>query len=429
MAGAINNPTILKGLNQLIKAINDLATCLCGQTATGQTNTNGGDEMTSSCCCIPGSNFGQIPGLPPVGPSIPPPALPGVPDPIDPETDPPPEGFTDWDQFYLNKCQVANKIIDDLISSLHNLAGLEGLISGIAAGSLFLFLNTSLLSGLLVGLIAFGFAAFDAAAIVIGAIILIAFAGLGGLAFFEVLANDIDKQQLVCDIYNGHTPQEIYNALKADLTTEIGGLPDITDLVSDQIVKLILACLNTSVTNMPFELHPELLGYISPDPIDCAVCGSFEPSAPICNLFEEDGNLEGWTAGAGRTDFPTDGTMVADGGEMQGTAGDGGDGSFYLGFLSPSYDYVIQEGDIFCFTKSFIDVSSYSSYIWAAFDGGEIDQIQSAAGIESTGVISVDLSPYVGQTLNRIWFGWVRASLTFDVHATSAGLNCPDCVD
>jgi hypothetical protein len=427
VSGRTDNSTILKGLNQLIKAVNDLTTCICdavGATTTGGTgSTNGGSDMT--CCCNPGANFGTIPGLPPAGPSVPPPALPGVPDPVDPMVDPPPDGFTSWEQFYTNKCQVANKIIDDLIQSLHNLASLSGVVSGIADGALFLFLNTSLLAGLLIGVMALGFAAFDAAAIIIGALVVLIVATTGGLAFFEVLASDMDKDALACAIYNGKTPQEVYANVKTILDAELPGLTDITDVISSQIAKVILALLNTSITNMPFEYHPELVGYISPHPTDCTGCTP--TSEETCFEFETD--LQDWTptiGNGGAFVFSVTGSIEwssEGGGTMKLIKADGGD-SNQAGAQSPDLAYVIQDGDQLCLDRFDAFPSTEANYLEIKIDGTWIS-IEALTGA-TVGIATTDLSGYAGQTLEAIALG--NASLTADswVEVAKVGV-CASC--
>lgn len=422
MAGLTNNTTILKGVNQLIKAINDLAACLCGTSTSGQTNNGGENSM--ACCCVPGGNFGTIPGQTPTGPTTQPLPLPGIPDPVDPETDPPPEGFTSWAQFYMNKCQVANKIVDDLIQTLHNLASLEGILATVSAGALFVFLNTSLLSGLLVGLMAVGFAAFDAAAIVIGALIVLAVAGLGGLAFFEVLANSIDKAQLVCDIYLPTTPQGIYNDLKEDLQTQISGLEDITDLITDQIIKIIMALLNNTITNMPFEPHPELWGYISLDPVDCASCSGGGGTTSTCFDFED--GLQGWTVGGDAVSFspfPEVGDISNEGGTLRIdlVVVD----NQYGIVSSPIMSHIILTGEELCIAVSDSTAGSFTNYVEIIADG-DLYELAALSGT-ATGLASYSLEDYVGLNLDKITIGFSRLGSGAFVKISKIGVCSEGC--
>jgi hypothetical protein len=44
---------------------------------------------------------------------------------LDPETDPPPEGYDTWEDYYTDKCQKANYVADSLISTITNISFLS----------------------------------------------------------------------------------------------------------------------------------------------------------------------------------------------------------------------------------------------------------------------------------------------------------------
>lgn len=96
------------GLTEIADAINNLATATATASATA----------SASGCCGDGA-AGQGQSEPPSNPTVE----------GEPATDPPPEGFENWDSYFANKCAIATDIMDTLISDfarmrLINLTGL-----------------------------------------------------------------------------------------------------------------------------------------------------------------------------------------------------------------------------------------------------------------------------------------------------------------
>lgn len=211
-------------------------------------------------CCVPvGSN-----------PEAPAPTL------GDPEVDDPPEDWGDWATYNTYKCRAANKIADDWITTLSNLATLSGAVAAIGALALGAFFSTSLLSGILVGLMILGFSAFTAAAIIIGALVLIVLGGVGLLAYFADLGQDISdtKEDLVCQLYDAQSPAAA-KVVVVDFTLDVAALIDYDPgdddtLFQAQLSAIVDALFNESVTNKLFELDDEIDTYVGD--IDCVVC-------------------------------------------------------------------------------------------------------------------------------------------------------------
>lgn len=53
----------------------------------------------------------------------------------DPETDPPPDGFETWEEFFAHKCAIANTIVDGIIATMGNL-GLVSIVNATALATL-----------------------------------------------------------------------------------------------------------------------------------------------------------------------------------------------------------------------------------------------------------------------------------------------------
>ena len=199
----------------------------------------------------------------------------------DPDVDDPPDDWVTWAEYNTYKCKAANKIADDWITTLSNLATLSGAAAAIGALALAAFFSTSLLSGILVGLMLLGFSAFTAAAIIIGALVLMVLSGAGLLAYFADLAQDISdtKEDLVCQLFEAQSPAEakiiVVNftlAVAALITYDPG---DDDALFQAQLSNIVNALFNSSVTNTLFELDEEVDVYVGT--VDCDLCETFGP--------------------------------------------------------------------------------------------------------------------------------------------------------
>lgn len=219
-------------------------------------------------CCVPVGSP-PVDDAPPLG---------------DPDVDDPPEGFIDWPTYNTYKCRAANKIADDWIATLSNMATLGGVVATIGALALGAFFSTSLLSGILVGLMILGFSAFTAAAIIIGALILMVLSGAGLLAYFADLGQDISdtKEDLVCQLFEAQSPSEAATIV-IDFTLAVAALitydpGDDDALFQAQLSAIVTALFNSAVTNLLFELDEEINVYVGT--IDCDDCPG--PSALGC---------------------------------------------------------------------------------------------------------------------------------------------------
>ncbi len=218
-------------------------------------------------------NSSQIAGCcDPTGTVMPPTA----PDMEDPITGDPPEDWGTWGEYYTYKCKAANRIADDWIATMSGMATLSGAAGAIGAIALGLFLNTSLMGGLLVGLMFIGFSAAAAATIVIMALIAIIGGGVGLLAYFASIATEMDtnKQTLVCLLFQSISPEnagqivvDFTTDIAADLTYDPG---DDDALFQAQVGIIVEAIFNPALTNLLFELDEETDDYSGT--VDCSEC-------------------------------------------------------------------------------------------------------------------------------------------------------------
>lgn len=208
----------------------------------------------------------------------------GEPELGDPEVDDPPADWEDWETYNTYKCRAANKLVDDWIQTLTNMATLGGAAATIAALALAAFYSTSLLSGVLVGMMLLGFNVFTAAAIIVGALVLLTLSSAGLLAYFADLAQDLtdDKEELVCLLYEAQSPGEA-TTIVVDFTLARAALIDYDPgdddaLFQSQLAAILGALFGADVTNLLFTLDEEINTYEGD--IDCDDCPA--PSALGC---------------------------------------------------------------------------------------------------------------------------------------------------
>lgn len=216
-------------------------------------------SATNGCCDPTGEN------APPVEPDL-----------GDPDVDDPPDDWVTWAAYYTYKCRAANRIADDWIATLNGLATLSGVAGAIGAIALGLLLNTSLLGGILVGLIAIGFSAAAAAAIVITALIAIVLGGVGLLAYFGQIGSEMEtnKAALVCQLFYATSPEnarqivaDFTSDIAADLTYDPG---DDDALFQAQAAIVVDALFNPALTNLLFTLDEDTDTYVGD--VDCDDC-------------------------------------------------------------------------------------------------------------------------------------------------------------
>lgn len=247
----------MTGCSDLIVAVEDVATQVAGiGLQMGDLSVSLLTQNQTACC----SSYGSVPPA-------------EAADEDDPEVDPPPTGFATWNDYFDYKCAAANKVVDDWVATVGNMASLSGVLGAIGVVALGLFLQTSLLSGLLTGLMIVGFSAGVAAAIVIGALVALVAGGVGLFAYFLDLANDMDtdKEGIICDLWGATTVDEATTLLLAFTSDTALGLtydPADDEVLFQGTVNVVAAAiLSPAVMNSLFTLDTDVEGYAGD--IDC----------------------------------------------------------------------------------------------------------------------------------------------------------------
>lgn len=235
----------MTGCSDITDALTSLTNAV---TATGQ---------ASGCC----DNYGSIPSA--------------EADPGDPETETVPEGFSGtWSEYQTYKCSAANAIADDVIASLDNMQTMGGVGAALGDAALAAFLSISLLGGVLIGVMAVGFSAGAAAAIVLGALITLIIGNSAQFALFADLSDDLqsDRDDLVCVLFNS---TDVAVAM-ADLTAFVLARADVSEPFYGAVEALLSGVINADMLNPLFVEDASYEGYGG----DCDGCGDC-PSAMI----------------------------------------------------------------------------------------------------------------------------------------------------
>ena len=260
---ALQELTMPCDLGPTLEALGQMITEL-GQL-TLQVSLNSGNN--GNCGCPPGG-IGDLPPDP-------------APDQNDPGgEDPPPDGFDTWEDYLDYKCRAANKIVDDLIASTGNLGSLSGVVGAIQAVLLASFLNTSLLGGVLAGVMALGFSEFAAAGIIIAALVALIVGSAGGLVWFSALANNMDenKEDLICALYIAQSVGAAQEAWSNFIIARIGDASGQWDgepasgLISSTMETVLGALNNLTIINLLFQLDETIAAYEAS--FDCSACGT-----------------------------------------------------------------------------------------------------------------------------------------------------------
>lgn len=372
------------GLAQIAQAITLLANRQCCDNITIGPNGFFGDIIVQPGSGQPVQIYGEDP---PIG--------------LGPGEYPP--NYEDVDSYNVDKCRIANRIVDGWVSTIGALAGL-GVVN---------FAGLVAVAGLVIaGIIVFPPAGFT-----------ILFAALGAAGFsaglLGALAAGIEGQRedIVCALYQGESTSAIVGSYADLLDTIIASIP-ATGVVGTALKTVALVLANSETLNLLFSGAPAL-GY---DEADCSGC----EEVACCSTFDTD--LDGWFkrdsiegfTGAEGASF----TWVMGDAVLVGAVGEGG-----------LYRACIEVGDLNCPIVSGEDLvfrmtednsgASFNVYCYIWHDG-TLTRIQ-AATRPFGGCEAFDLEPYVGETLQGVILELSR-STAFTRTFEEIGSTCEACV-
>lgn len=219
-------------------------------------------------CCSDGGNIGENGGVVdqwtdgdginhPIYGSQPPPTV---------EEGTPPPGFDTWEEYQLNKCQVANLVFDGWLSTMRNLAG-------------FTIFNAVALATL-IGLALAGIILMPVAAIPIMIGLLITLGSF--VAMFNSIASELESHRadIVCSLYRSDTV-DVMTSILADALDAAIALLEVAPGIGVALKEVALLLVNADTLS---QIMSGVAGLTYPD-ADCSGC----EDCPDFGLIPADG--------------------------------------------------------------------------------------------------------------------------------------------
>lgn len=233
--------------NAIAEANEDMSSCEDLVNALNSINATLQGASSGGCGCIMGGDTDITDTT-----DIPPQAEPG-------REGPPPTGNATWEEYDGHKCDWIHKVLADYIGTLRNYGGLFGTLGG---------LTVAVIVGLtLLTVPPLGFALLMAA---LGALFVI---DIAAFAYFTEIAQALeDDEDLLCELYNSTTTDEMIGIMYGRLTTIIPGLAGMTGAIE---ASLLDAC-NSLISNEMFNSAINN-GGMSPEGYSGSTCDCGDP--------------------------------------------------------------------------------------------------------------------------------------------------------
>jgi hypothetical protein len=248
-----------------------------------------------------------------------------------PGSDPPPEGFGSWPEYYLYKCSAANRMVDDYVSTLKSVAGVMAGASVINSALFPAIISNALQGWAAVGLMKIGFETGRAAAIMVDSMYVLRLTGLDYHDRINELADALfaDKETIVCDLFEATSAATAKTAIVDWQGSFYAGLDysggQTSGAFSGQMNRFLNNVFNPALLNLLLELHEETQSYIGEvdcdecNPLGCTDFYSFDDNSTgwgFDDISTNGGSAQGaWDAAAGalRVDIQTDGSANSTG--------------------------------------------------------------------------------------------------------------------
>lgn len=188
----------------------------------------------------------------------------------DPETDPPPDGFDTWEEYFTHKCQAANFLFDAIVNSLRNL-GFVSLVNVVGGSAV-------------VGAALAGFLAVPggAIALIVGGILVLG-AAVGVLTEIADELED-NRSDFVCDLYRADSASSAADVVAGYVDEALAALA-VASSLHPTIRTIALLLASTDALNKLFDAT---LTMSYPD-ADCSACEDYEEC--IDNLYATIGTI------------------------------------------------------------------------------------------------------------------------------------------
>lgn len=213
-------------------------------------------------------------GCPPYG------TVPGeVIDQPDPETEPPPSGFADWEDYFVYKCAASNRIVDDYIATLTAVSRLfSAVLAAFNQQVQTEIIGSALGSWAAVGVMKIGYnTAINGAKVVEALVNLL----IADAAYYERIDEMLalmaaDKETIVCDLFQAITNGQANTSMADWQSSFYAGLtysgPQTQAAFTTQMNVVRANLVSFPVRNVLFSYHAETASYTGA--VDCDDCGS-----------------------------------------------------------------------------------------------------------------------------------------------------------
>lgn len=351
-------------------ALQAIATALAGQTGGGAINQN------INCCeetiiNVGGGVQGSVPGDESTGDT---PIYGSVP-PIGVEPGTFPDGYPDLATYQQDKCEIANLMVDNIITQLR-------------AFSFLPLVNSTALAGLVVASV-FGIITLP---VTIVPLIVTMMIVLGASAFYLDQFADYmqsNREEFVCALYAADSSEGAITAVVELIQTGIAFL-SITGPIGVAVKAIVLALFNSDTVNKLFQYTAHAIY----EGADCSGC----VSELTCFDFEAEQDLLGWTV-MDQTGGTVDLEIVTLG--MQVTTGAPVTDALHTVFGSPLINYTIVADDEFIIWYD-SDPVPYGRTLWMTLDGERTVVMSEGTIVDHLVCAPVDLNPHVGKVVTKI---------------------------
>jgi len=187
--------------------------------------------------------------------------------------DPPDDSWATQEEYEAYKCKAANRIADDFLKTLANMAGFSGMVGILGAVAAAALLNTSALSGMIVGLMAIGMTAVGAVVLLLGTFVAMVLGGEAVILLIGDVANGITKADIVCSLYDSVDTEQARGAIVAIVEDAIGeaSLGDNATLITEFFSRLLTVIVPEKSLKVLFSYDEDT--DLSTAGYDCANCG------------------------------------------------------------------------------------------------------------------------------------------------------------
>ena len=281
-AAGLDIPTLLSG-NYMTNKTDDVRNALNGGIipSVGYNVTQKIDQLTATVqalgLTLTGAIVGGVGGVDGCGcVTIGPEDTEDIEEPIDIGVGDPPGDFNNWSEYSEAKCQIVNKLAEEILVMVERSGAMSSAIGGMAIAGVI-----ALLASLFTGI---GVFAVIAVALAVGSVSLTVFSTIAGIMInypinlinlYSEMLNG--HEQFVCDLYLSETPEDgriILISWFNDAAAEVSASPDWLSRVSDLATALGTSTMMNGIYNADIAIDPTYEA-----PYICSECGASDPCA------------------------------------------------------------------------------------------------------------------------------------------------------